>query len=133
MIPADFRSLLLAQASIVALAGSRIYPLIIPPEVWDSVSTKPCIVYSINGVGRNLTFCGTEKLQRESVSVDSYSRTYDEAVSIASAIKTIIDFQGTIGSTYFNAVHLDTEIDLLDPEPGLYRRAMTFSIWNRSI
>lgn len=132
MTPADFRSLLLAQTGMVAAVADRIFPVLIPQEVWASVTQKPCIVYQVAGVGRSVTFCGTIGLQAESVTVDCYARTYDAAYALARLAAQIVDFNGVIGDTSFDTVRLETEIDLLDLEPGLYRRSMTFTCWNRS-
>jgi len=111
--------------------GARIFPLVIPTEVWDTASKKPCLVYSTSGVQRASTFCATDDLMRDSVSIDAYARTYDDARALAKTVYGIIDFKGTIGNTEIQTVKLDAELDLLDPEPGLYRRAMSFTFWTR--
>ena len=133
MTPTDFCTLLTAQPGVSAAVGDRVYPVLIPPEVWDSATRKPCFVYRTSGVGRSATTCGTIRLQADSVEVDCYARTFDDAYALARLAAQIVDFKGTVGNTSVDTVRLDSEIDLFDLEPGLYRRSLTFTVWNRSV
>jgi len=133
MKPADFRTLLLAQPGLSAVVGARIFPVKARPETWDSDSQRPCLIYRVDGVGRSSTFCATSGLVAESVAVDCYARSYDGAVDLALLVKQVIDFSGQVGETLFNAIRLESEFDLMDLEPGLFRRALSFTIWNRSV
>lgn len=127
-------TLITADPGISALTGPRVYPLLIPPEVWDSATTKPCLVYSTTGVERQVTTCGTDSLVSQSVDIDAYARTFAAVQLLADAVRAkLIDFSGTVGGTYFNRIFLDSEFDLHDIEPGLYRVMMVFTIWHRGI
>jgi hypothetical protein len=70
---------------------------------------------------------------RESVQLDCYSKKYDDSVALAALLAALLDFSGTVGGTYFNAIRFDSEFDLFEPEPGLYRRTLLLTIWHRSI
>jgi hypothetical protein len=133
MNAADLRSLLLDQSDIVAMVQDRIFPSIIPKERWDVDSKKPCIVYSGDGIDRTYTFCGNVKLHADIININAYSISYDTTAQLAAEIATLEGFKGIVGSTKIGPVFLENEIDLLDLEPGLYRRLLTFTIWNRSI
>lgn len=132
MKAADFRTLMLAQAGVSALVGARVYPVRVPDEVWDSPSERPCVAYRTSGVDRGQTFCATDTLKAERVEVDCYARTYDGARDLATAISQMVDFRGQVGETLFGPVLLDSEVDLMDLEPGLFRRLLIFTVWNRS-
>lgn len=132
MNAADFRSLLLAAAGVEDLVGARVFPVKIPEETWDSVTQRPCLVYHTPSVRRSATFCGTVKTKADTVHVDCYARTYDGARALALAVAGIVDFKGVVGETLFGPIFIDSETDLDDPEPGLFRRLLIFTVWNRS-
>lgn len=128
----DFRSLILAQPGMVAAIAARIYPVKVPAEVWSDASMRPCVVYRTEGVDRSSTFCGTIGLKRDTVQVSCYARTHDACRALAELVAQMVDFHGVVGDTHFATVRLESESDLLDLEPGLFHRLMTFTIWNRS-
>lgn len=133
MKAADFRSLMLAGSGVAALVGSRVYPVKIPEETWSSATQRPCLVYHTPSVRRSGTFCGTDRTKADTVHVNCYARTYDEARALADTVASqVVDFRGVVGETLFGPVFLETETDLDDPEPGLFRRLLIFTVWNRS-
>lgn len=127
---------LTAQAGITALTGSRVYPLVIPQRSYDEVSRQPCLVYTVSRE-RAVSFSGTNNLVSASVQLDSYARTYAEALTLAAAVRTaLVDFSGTWtstaspqGVTKVQRVFIRNEIELTDPEPGLYRVMQEYQVW----
>ena len=129
---ADFRSVVLAAAPVAAIVAARVFPLIVPQEVWSSPTRKPCIVFTTRSVQRQVKFCNTDELIQERVDLDCYARDSDTCQLLAAAVRlALIDFRGTVGVTRFGPLHLESETDLDDDEPGLFRRVLTFSIWSR--
>lgn len=133
MIPADLRSLLLSLPGVSAAVGPRIYPLVIPKEQWDTVTQKPCLVYSGDGVTRTHTFCGPTKLVRDSIQIDVYTRDFDQTVDLKQKVLAVGDFRGTIGGTDVDVIFIENESDIFDLEPGLFRSSIGLTVWNRSL
>lgn len=133
MIPADLRSLLLSLPGVSAAVGARIYPLVIPKEQWDSVTQKPCLVYSGDGVTRTHTFCGATKLVRDSIQIDVYTRDFDETFDLKQKVLAVGEFRGTIGGTDVDVIFVESETDVFDLEPGLFRSSIALTVWNRSL
>lgn len=127
---ADFRTLVLTGAS--GLAGTRVFPQIVPQEVWDSPTRKPCVVYSTQSVERQELFCGADSLVTHRVNVEAFARDPDTCQALATAIRgSIHNFRGLIGVTTFKAIFVDSETDLDEPEPGMFRRSTTYVVWSR--
>lgn len=137
MIQDAFYGFLSAQAGITTLAGTRIFPLVIPQKVYSEATKQPCLVYSFDAKNRQKRFSGTDSLVASSVQVDCYATTYRQAQLLASAVRAVLlDYAGTwTGNTSPQVSHkvqkcfLENEIDLDDPEPGLYRVSQSWAIW----
>lgn len=114
------------QAIITAAGKTRLYPLVIPQQ-----GHAPCGVYQISGVERSQTYCGTIGLVRSSVQLDSYGRTYDDAIALARAFRlALTDFAGMMGDVDVRNCVMEVESDFEEPEPGLYRRYQSWLIWH---
>lgn len=118
---------LISQAAVTVLAGSRVYPDILPQE-----PALPAVTYIRRGVERSKTFCGTESLARSSFQLDTWAKTYAEAEELAQAVRAALtDFVGTMGGSpgvYVSDVALENDFDLSDLEPGLFRVSMDFLV-----
>lgn len=120
-----------AEAGIAAIAGDRIWPEVIPDQVFDTASKRPCLVYRRNSAARSVTFCRTVGLIASTFDIDCYAKTYDGAEQLAAAVRSALtDYTGMMGSVPVNRVFLDQDFDLLDIEPGLFRVVLTFTIWH---
>lgn len=120
-----------ADSGVAALVGSRIFPLVIPEQVYDEATKRPCIIYSGQSVDRTKTFCETIALQRQAFGIDCYAKTYEQAHAVATAVKSaLLDYVGPMGDVTVSDVALENEFDLLDLEPGLFRVALSFVIWH---
>jgi hypothetical protein len=114
-----------------ALVGSRIYPLMIPQHVYNEATKLPCVVYQRSGLDQPINTCGAEALVGTSMRVDSYARSYGLAVQLGAAVRdSLVNHSGPMGSVHVSRVNLESELDLLDSEPGLYRVSQTYSIWH---
>lgn len=114
------------QALITFDGQTRLYPLIIPQH-----SHTPCGVYQLSSVQRSRTYCETIKLVMSSIQLDSYGRTYADAVALAAAFRVaLLDFKGMMGDVEVRDCSLESESDFEEPEPGLYRRYQSWDIWH---
>jgi hypothetical protein len=123
-----------AQVSSVT---NRVYPLVIPQQVYDEATKQPCLVYTMDTDTRQVTQDGTNALVRGSLQVDCYARSYKAAQTLAAAVRTaLVDYSGLmaaatspITSTEVNRIHLEGESNLMDEEPGLYRVMQRYAVW----
>jgi len=123
---------LAADASVAALAGTRIYPLAIPQHVYNEASKLPCLVYQRVGGDQPIDTCGAPDYAGTSVRIDAYARNYGDAAALADAVRAaLVNHTGLMGSVHVSRVNLEgNALDLLDVEPGLYRVSRTYSIWH---
>lgn len=111
---------------------NRVYPLVMPQKIPRGPSQTPCVVYQTRSVDRQVTYCGTSGLIRTMLQLDCYSSTYTEAKQLADAVRTsLIDFRGSLGGVVsVRHAALESEFDLQDPEPGLYRVSQNWVFWH---
>lgn len=126
MIQAAIYQHLITDAGVTSLVEQRVYPIVLPERC-----AQPSIAYQRTSVERGKTYCGTDALLNSAVQLDCYAKDYLTANQLASAVATsLIDFSGDMHGTPVNTISLETELDLSDIEPGLFRISMTFSIWH---
>lgn len=119
------------NAGVAALVSTRIFPLIIPQRSAETILRQPCLVYSRVDVQRQQRFCETDGLVRSSFQLDCYAREYDDSNAVAAATRAaLIDFRGMMGSVEVKAVFLDSQSDMVEPDPGLYRIVQRFVVWH---
>lgn len=131
-IKAGLYTYLTSVGGVTAIAGDRVYPKVIPDQVYDEASKRPCVVFSVDDTERSRTFCGTIGLRRVRVALDSYARTYEGAEALAEALRTaMIDYTGYMGSTYVEQTDSENDFDV-DPdlEPGIFRVRQVYVIWH---
>lgn len=103
----------------------RLYPLIIPQG-----GKSPCVVYQFTGFTRSQTYCGTIRVLSCDLQLDSYATDYLDAVALAKTVRdALTDFRGIMGAVEVKQATLQTERDLEEPEPGLFRRWQDWQIW----
>lgn len=119
-------------ATYLAGTPNRVYPLIIPQKIPRGAAQVPCVVYEISAVARQVTYCGVSGLARTSILLDCYAEDYHTAKQLAQAVReTLSDYQGMLGGTVsVRNMALETELDLHDIEPGLYRVSQSWTIWH---
>ena len=131
MIQQALYGFLSTDPGVTALVNDRIYPLVIPDQVFDASSKRPCLVYAQDGLTTSQTFCETIALRSAGFMIDCYARRYEDAIGLAEAVKSaLVDFRGPMGSSQISNVDLISQYDLMDLEPGLFRVALRFSIWH---
>lgn len=121
-----------AVAAMIGGAQVRIWPLMIPQHAQGDPDKQPCLVYQRIGRGAGSTFCATDDLVNGDFQIDSYALNYLTARRLAAAVRVrLVDYVGLMGTISVDKVTLDTEADLLDPTPGLFRVTQSYSIWYR--
>lgn len=111
---------------MVALIGNRAYPGIAPQGVVSPYVVFLKVVEMATG-----TLCAQDPMVRDLFQFDSYTKTYKQTKLVAKALrKALIDFNGTMDDTYIASIRLDTEMDVLEPEPGLFRVSTSLFIWH---
>lgn len=114
-----------SDTAVASFVESRIYGLIAPQG-----AQLPRIIYSRIATQRTQTLCATDGKVRTAMQVDCYSKTFKEAKQLAKVVQqTLTDFTGDMMGTRVSTVILDSEVDLDDPDPGLYRVSQTYFIW----
>lgn len=122
-----------ADTSVAALMGSRFFYGVVPQKITtDGTSRMPCVVYERRGVNRQVRYCGTDGVIQTLVTLDIYALTYTAARELANEVRrSLIDFQGMLsGVVSVRAATLETEFDLQDMEPGLFRVSQSWNFWH---
>lgn len=93
-------------------------------------SAMPASVIQRTGTNRSKTACGTINLVQAAVQIDHYGKDWQTAIAVAEVFRLALsDFAGMMGAVQIKDAALVNEFDLDDPEPGLYRRSQSWSIW----
>lgn len=120
------------SAALLAGPPNRIYPVVIPQKVPRGAQVTPCVVYELRAVARQTAYCGTSGLVRSLMQLDSYAEDYNVAKQVAQAVREVLtDYRGLLGGTVdVRAATLETEFDVQDFEPGLYRVSQSWAFWH---
>lgn len=125
---ADF---LATVPGVQELAGGRVFAMMIPQHNDRGAAHVPCLVLSRTGGERQQTTCRQDDLVAAQYQLDAYATSYETAVRLARAARVaLVAFQGQMGRVKVAKVLLETDSDFLDPDPGLYRRFMQFTVWH---
>lgn len=115
----------------------RIHPLVIPQKKPGAKLQVPALVYTVTACDRQVTYCGTSGLVRTTMRLDCYASKYGEARELAAAVRScLLDFSGMLGSSDPDVevdvrhASLETEFDVQDFEPGLYRVSQSWNFWH---
>lgn len=120
---------MLADASIAAIVGSRIYPIKMP----QGVTAASVVMNRISGLGDH-HMQGPSGLSRPRMQIDSYAPTFQAAVTLANAVKERIDgAAGTFGTgsdiVEVQGIFFDTEEDRYDDSADLFRVRQDYFIF----
>lgn len=130
MIQEGLFAYLSANAGVAALAGSRIYPLVIPQQSYREDSRMPCIVYSQDSATRQKLFDGQSALVDAGFTIDCYAPAHADAHALAAAVRAaLVDYAGAMGAVTVRAVFFEGQLELADLEPGLFRVSQNWTVW----
>jgi hypothetical protein len=111
--------------AVTTLAGSRIFPMRMPPT-----TTFPAVVYTgierLSMAGFSTGTAGTLKQSR--VQVDSYAKTYDDAHELDDAIADYLT--ALEGASASITVEFAGSRDLYENDTQLHRVSTDFIVWS---
>lgn len=118
------RTYTLAGATVAALAGTRMYPRVLP-----QTPTLPAIVYQRIDTRRLHDMAGPDGLPRTRMQVTCWAADVAGAVAMAAAVRERLDgFRGAWGSEAVGACLCVGERDIDDPEARRAGVALDFLI-----
>jgi hypothetical protein len=123
------RAALLANATVAASVGTRIYPVIGPYD-----AQPPLLTYRRSAVQRQQSLTGPTGITTVTLVVDVIALTYEAARGLADDVRKCLDgWGGTLENADVRNVSLETESDgfvqLAGSEvPPVFTVQMTFSI-----
>ena len=137
MISDSLYNYLSTDHGISLIAGTKVYPLLIPQQSYDEATKHPCLVYALNTDGRQVRCEGSDTLVLGRLEIACYSRSYAIAQNLAAAVRdALIDYSGAMAaatspssSVNVQKIFLTFEMSGMDEEPGLYRMIQRYDIW----
>lgn len=121
MIEEDLYSYLSTYAGLVALVDTRIYPLVGPQKV-----TAPYCTYQKISPGRMYSHSGFSGLSKPRMQVSCYGSTYAQVKAVAAQV--IAAVEAWPGASNIQAAFVENELDMYDPETGLYHVPVDFFV-----
>jgi hypothetical protein len=118
MIESDLKAYLAADAAILALVGSRIYPLKLP-----QAPTLPALTYQKISGSRVTSLSGYSGLSHPRMQIDCWASTYEQVKDVAAAVVTALD-------AYPGSIMNDDGRDNYQPDVELPRVTIDFTIWH---
>lgn len=106
--------------TLLSNIGYPVYALSIP-----SNGTIPCYVYQKISSVEIRSHSGNE-LERARFQVSCWGNTYEQAKTLAQAVKTALD----LNKINFKLATKENEIDEKETESNLYRVIVDFYLWN---
>jgi hypothetical protein len=108
-----------------AIAGGRVYPLVIPEGI-----ALPAATYQRVSGGSNLDSDGVTDLVESRFQITAIASTYAAAVTDAVAIRTALDgFAGTMGTTQVEGIRKEGHNEDYEDQTGRYTIAQDFIIF----
>jgi len=108
----------------MTIAGTRIYPDVLPPQV-----TLPAISYSRISTARVRSLSGNSHLAMPRFQFTAWATTYALARQLMDEIIVDLnDYSGVVGGITIQATRIDNELDNYDPTSGIYSVIADFII-----
>lgn len=130
MIESGLYQLIIANTGFSAIAGNRLYPLVLPDSLVQSDATQPAATYqTISSVpvysNDGPTGCVTARIQ-----FDCFAAAYSGAKSVSDAIRQTLDgYTGTLpdGTPVLNC-WIDNVTDSYSQDTRLYRTSTDYRV-----
>ena len=117
-IESDLLTAIKAHAGTVALVGTRVYAVRFPQN-----PTFPLVTFNLIGRPREQAVNDTVISRSSLFQVDAWDDDYHGVVTLATQLESCLS--GMTGTTVtFGSREIMNELDLFDPETGLYHRPM---------
>lgn len=130
MIEAAVKGLLTSDATVSGIVSARVYPIALPQD-----AMLPAISYSrVSTFDKSLTHSGTNKAARTVLQISCWARSALAAKNLANAVKAVLHgYSGeTSGETIFSS-QVVNEVDLFDPEVGIYQIPVDVTVHHRDL
>lgn len=119
-----------AAPAVARIVGTRVFPEMVPQDAHEGIKRTPHIVYTLGGGQRSATYCATDRLARRAITIECYAPKFDECDELAEAVRLALrDFRGMMGDTRVRLCTLETEANLVEFEPGLFRLSRDWTFW----
>ena len=124
------RTALVGSTNVTTLVGLRIYPVLAP-----ATASLPFVTWRRTGIERAQTLGSPSGMPRVTVEYGIYGTTYEQARSVADAMRRILDgYGGTVDNTTVNQTSLENESDdfvtLAGADlPPVYQVTQTYDVW----
>ncbi len=124
MIEQAVYDILRNDALVEAIAGDRIYPLLMPQN-----ATYPAITYQRISTDRARSLSGRDYEKRVRLQVDVWSKTFGEAKSLSTAVAAALDdYAGVLAGLQIGACSLVDERDEFESKADYFRSSLDFLI-----
>ena len=123
-VESEIKNRLTTDASVTAVFGTRIYPLVLPQN-----PTLPGAQYAIiDGTPRENLFAKAG-LYRFEIQIDIFANKYSEVVSGEDAIRRSLQSYDNVGTGSIQAIHHIMSMDDFEKEIANYKKVLRFSVW----
>lgn len=126
----DFRALLANHAPLIALVGTRIYPV-----TYAQGSEAPAIRYNVINSTPGLHMQGSDGLTDTLIQVDIRGTTYQSVIAVRDVLSALLHaFRGVQGATDFRIISVSADRGVRFEKPdniGFYTASIDFNIWSR--
>jgi Protein of unknown function (DUF3168) len=133
ILETGLRAYLVGLDAITALVAERIYGMVREQgndQTLPVGAQLPAVLIMRDNSIRQQLFCGTSPLVQTDVQVDSFAMTGDDAWGLAKALRAaLVDFNGLMGLTWVDTVHLNNEFPITDPDPGIIRVKQIYTMF----
>jgi hypothetical protein len=111
------RGFLIADAGVLALVASRIYPDVLPQGY--SVASGGALTYTIIDTIHDHLINGLSGIARSRVEFAAFASTRSGANAIAEAVRVsgLVGTTGAVGDVFFESVRLEEGVQTLDERP----------------
>lgn len=121
---------LLAHPGVAALVGDRIYPMRLPQR-----PTYPALTCQKVSGPRVTAKDGPAGLAQARMQVSCWAKSYPDAKAVAEQVRrALAGFSGVMGGAggvKVEMTQLENEVDMYEPETGIYHVPVDFVIWHR--
>lgn len=126
MLGKTIKSLLAANSGLVALVGAKITPYVLAPS-----TTLPAVIYTVDSIDPEYDK-GFWTLDNAEFSVHSFSKDYDQLVSVATAVRTALESKSTgSGTQSINKIYVTGQnegFQYADEGGGFYFNELSFKV-----
>lgn len=128
MIDQYLYTYLAAQAGVIAIVSTRIYPLILPSD-----PTYPAITYRDDEHEPVDSFTGSDELTRSEYFVDAWATTPEGATALEAAIAAALkNITGSFGGISIQRSTISTRQGMVyEDAVEAYRKPVLFTIWHQ--